>query len=284
MKNSLPSHKDKISNLNDEVKRTGDHFTKQVTKAIKKESWKLNFFELAWMAVITVSIGLYLAYKIGYGKTPENNVFIYFGIYTAIFVIMSVIVRILKTTAENEAEIKTQRSLLRCNNHIFHLIAKSRNQFMADMDEPQRRIFAATVVLQNPESSSSELEVAVQDLTGNEELSFAVCRIESFRHHGMMSRIQDEYSKIETKVTQHYEELLEVSPPAAEIFLKRMKGYAPSMQEGYSRNIGFLERTMNAIDNNDLDLMPFEDVYSIFSFTFEMLNGREIPVLHPVFK
>lgn len=284
MKNPLLNHNDKISNLNDEVKRTGDDFTKQVTKALKKESWKLNFFELAWMAIITVGIGLYLAYKIGYGKTPENNVFVYFGIYTAIFVIMSVIVRILKTTAENEAEVKTQRSLLRCNNHIFHLMAKSRNQFMVDMDEPQRRIFAATVVLQNPDSSSSELEVAVQDLTGNEELAFAVCRIESFRHHGMMARIQDEYIKIETLVQKHYEELMDISPLAAEIFFERMKGHAPNMQEGYSRNIGFLERTMNAIDNNDLDLMPFEDVHSIFSFTFEMLNGREIPVLHPQFK
>ena len=80
MKNPLLNHNDKISNLNDEVKRTGDDFTKQVTKALKKESWKLNFFELAWMAIITVGIGLYLAYKIGYGKTPENNVFVYFGI------------------------------------------------------------------------------------------------------------------------------------------------------------------------------------------------------------
>ncbi|MAF31163.1 MAG: hypothetical protein CMF60_03055 [Magnetococcales bacterium] len=284
MSNQVFTHKDKISDLNDEVKRTGDHFTKKVTKAMKKESWKLNFFELVWMAVVSVCIGLYVAYNIGFGKSPDNNLFLYFGIYTAFTVVMTALMRMFKTTAEKEAEQKTQRSLLRCNNHIFHLITKSRNCFMDDMDETQRRIYAATIILQNPESSSSELEVAVQDLTDSTALAQAVCRIESFRHHGMMARIADEYNNIADLVEQHFNQLYEVYPTAAQIFMDRMKGYAPNMQDGLSRNPGFLERTLNAIEHNDLNIVTFEDVSAVFSFTFEMLNGREIPVLHPEFK
>jgi hypothetical protein len=284
MKMNIFNHANKVSDLNDEVKRTGDHFTKKVTRAIQTESWKLNFFELAWMTIVTVGIGLYLAYNIGYGRSPDNNLFFYFGTYTAVTVIMTVIIRMFKTSAEKEVEQKTQRSLLRCNNHIFHLIAKSRNRFMEDMDEMQRRIYAATIVLQNPESSSSELAVAVKDLTGDDGLANAVSRIESFRHHGMMARISDEYLKIEPLVLQHHESLSEVSPLTANIFSERMQGFAPNMQDGLQRNTGFLERTLNAIEHNDLNLMPFEDVSTLFSFTFEMLNGREIPVLHPEFK
>ncbi|MEC8467231.1 MAG: hypothetical protein VXY83_02640, partial [Pseudomonadota bacterium] len=271
MSNQVFTHKDKISDLNDEVKRTGDHFTKKVTKAMKKESWKLNFFELVWMAVVSVCIGLYVAYNIGFGKSPDNNLFLYFGIYTAFTVVMTALMRMFKTTAEKEAEQKTQRSLLRCNNHIFHLITKSRNCFMDDMDETQRRIYAATIILQNPESSSSELEVAVQDLTDSTALAQAVCRIESFRHHGMMARIADEYNNIADLVEQHFNQLYEVYPTAAQIFMDRMKGYAPNMQDGLSRNPGFLERTLNAIEHNDLNIVTFEDVSAVFSFTFEML-------------
>lgn len=284
MKTHVLKHKDKVSNLNDEVKRTGENFTKKVTRAIKTESWKLNFFELAWMAVVTVFVGLYLAYNIGYGKSPDNNLIFYFGTYTAVTVIMTVVIRMFKTSAEKDAEEKTQRVLLRCNNHIFHLMANSRNQSMADMDEMQRRIYAATIVLQNPESSSSELEIAIYDLTGDADLSNAMSRIETFRHHGMMSRINDEYLKIEKIVNQHHEALSEVSPAAAEIFLFRMQGFAPEMQTGTTRSVGFLERSLHALEFNNLDLLPFEDVSSIFAFAFEMLNGREIPVLHPEFK
>ncbi|MFT7433270.1 MAG: hypothetical protein ACI9TY_000898, partial [Alphaproteobacteria bacterium] len=128
-----------------------------------------------------------------------------------------------------------------------------------------------------------DLAVVIKDLTDDNQLSDAIKRIETFRHHGMLARIKDEYSQIETVVKGHIESLAEVSPSTSKMLSMRFDGEAPTMQQGQERPFGFLERTLNAIEHNDLTLIAFDDVHEIFSFAFEMLNDREIPVLHPEF-
>tara|TARA_R110000868_G_scaffold190862_1_gene434779 strand:+ start:78507 stop:80393 length:1887 start_codon:yes stop_codon:yes gene_type:complete len=283
MKLSFIKPEEKISDLNDEVKRHGDNFTRKITKGIKQESLSWIAIELAWTAGVTVILGLYLAYYIGYGTTPSTAVIFYFGTYTAVAIIMALAVRLVRNAKSEEADRDRQRLLLRCNNHVFHLMRQSRNELMADMDPEKRRIYAAYIVLKDPEASSDDLSVVVKDLTADYKLSEAVKRIETFRYHGMTARIQDEYEQVKTSLNKHVTRISKVAPQTASMLKKRFSGIVPTMQEGHERPFGFLERAINAAEHNDLTLLAFEDVHEIFSFAFEMLNGREIAVLHPEF-
>lgn len=284
MKITPNTSEDKIKDLNDEVKRHGDNFTRRITKTIKKESWGWVAIELAWTCIFTVILGLYIAYYIAYDTSPQNNVIFYFASYTTVAVIMAVIVRTIRNAKSTEDNIKKQRNLLRCNNHIFSLMTGSRDSAMSEMESTQRRIYAATIVLKDPQASSDDLAVAIKDLTGSAALAEAIKRIETFRHHGLMARIKDEYDEIKELLNSHSASLYEISPSTAKILTMRFNGKAPTMLQGQERPYGFLERTLNAIENNDLSLMTFDDVHDVFVFSLEMLNDREIPVLHPEFK
>lgn len=288
MKVELPNRTQKsferIVDLNEAPKSEGEKFTRRIAKSLKQESWGWWVIELAWTAGPATFIALSAAYFIGYGKAPAHELLVYFATYTIVAAVLAIVTRVIRNASTENKEVQAQRLMLRTSNEVFRTLAASRDAIMKEIDEEQRRIVAATVLLKNPEATEVALAYAVEDLTNSTTLSQAMQRIESYRHLGMTKRIDDELKKHRQELEKALEKLRKQAPQAAELLEKRFKGESPEYREGLSRYEGFLQRSLDALDRNDLKKMTDYDVFDTIYLVYEMLNGRRIAVLHAEFK
>lgn len=288
MKVELPNRTqnqfERIEDLNDDPKNQGERFTRRIAKSLKNESWGWWVIELAWTAGPATFVALSAAYFIGYGKAPASELIIYFVTYTLITAIMAIVTRVLRNASTESKEVHAQKLMLRTANEVFRTLAASRDAIMKEIDDEQRRIVAATVVLKNPEATEVALAYAVEDLTGSPTLAQAMQRIESYRHLGMSKRIEDELKSHHQELEKTLKSLQKQSPQAVELLEKRFNGHSPEYREGLSRYEGFLQRSLAALDKNNLKQMSDYDVFDSIYLVYEMLNGRRIAVLHAEFR
>lgn len=275
---------ERISDLNDNRSAKSHSFTNRIAKSIKKESWGWWIIELAWTAGPATFIALSIAYLIGYGKSPANELIVYFATYTAIAAVLAVVTRVIRNASEDTKQQETEKLMLRVSNEVFRLLVASRNSILEQLDEDQRRILAATVILKNPEVSEVALAQAIRDLTGSEKLAQAAQRIESYRHLGLTVAINAVREEHLQELLEATNELQQISPQAALLVEQRFMGVSPEYRIGLERYEGFMQRALDALDQNNINLMADFDVFDCLYFTYEMLNGRQVQVLHAEFK
>ena len=259
--------------------KRGDHATKRVAEAIARKSWRWTLLNLAWTAGPVTIAAIFIGHKMGFGDSPSTSQIIYFAFYTLVVGLSAVIATILRE-ALYEPRIKQQQELLlKSIDHCYSLILHIRDLDLHALPEKERKIMVAFYTLQSAGSTPEAVRSAVADLTNNSDLVSAVERIIAYDDMGMQSLAKEVLEKHKAELEHVQEDLAHIAPITFELLLRWMQGNSPDYSDGRPRDQGFIQRTLDAVDEDDPNYMTLSDAYEVASLAFEFLNGREISVL-----
>ncbi|SFM29215.1 hypothetical protein SAMN05421721_10280 [Ectothiorhodospira mobilis] len=248
-------------------------------RAVKRVRVTRNLLKLAWTAGPVTGIGLYGGYYIGYGRPPATDLLIYFTTFTILSGLLGLLAAIVYDTTYGAAKERAQQDVLEAVDLLGDLILAVRDLAMEGFEPEIRRREAAMQLLQRVDLSPEAVAFACEELIGERELGRCLAKIDTFRRAGLYSRIRDLHQDQGEAFDKALSELHRVAPLAASVLRERYMGDAPKLQDGMPRDEFFLERVMAAIDQDNLLLMTPADVEAMLLLAFELINGREIPML-----
>lgn len=256
----------------------GEDFIRRAAHAARKESWGRTVIQLAWTAGPVTYLALQGGYMLGYGTSAPSDLFIYFAIYTVIAGAFAIVVRFIYQFTRGQELEKSEAALSYALVRLPDLILFARNETLLYYDEENRKLLAAKYLLENPDSGAPTVKEAVRDITGDDVLALAAQRIEIFRRNGLDARTADEAGVVEARLQRALEAVRPASQTLANLLAARFAGKPPSRSSGRTRTEGFIGRVLSAGEKNDLDALSLNDAEEIFTLTYELLAGREIPL------
>jgi hypothetical protein len=268
----------KRASFADNLEYLGEDFLKRVTKAARKETWGRTVIQLAWTAGPVTYLALQGGYLLGYGTSAPPKLFTYFAIYTIIAGVFAILMRFLYQVTRGQEMEKAEEALKYSLVHLPDMILYARNQTLQFYDEENRRVLAAKYLLENPDAVTETVKAAVLDVSGDEVLAQSAQRIEIYRKNGLMVRIEDERNSVEDRLKRALEQVTWSSSTVAELLKQRFQGHPPSRYTGRTRTEGFIGRTLAAGEEHDFNTMTLNDAEEIFTFAYELLAGRTIPL------
>lgn len=264
-------------------RRIGEKFTSKIVELSYKQPWYWNILNLAWSAGPVTFVALLVGSYLGYGRYPQLETFYYFAGYTlAAGLVAYIIGAIRKRVIQPKIE-ASNRQLTDIISQLFLLYFSTKNTYLKEYPEEERRIVASWWPLTSAASDMDTLQEAVRDITGDEKLARAIKRIEIYRRNGLPLLVEQECRQHQQAITRHVEKLRPRYPIIASCLYGRFQGQAPTLHEGQPRNSGFLERLLSAANNDSPDLLTLEDTLAALTLTLELLLGRVIIILHPRF-
>lgn len=251
----------------------------QFTRSVRRVRMSRSLLGLAWTAGPVTAIGLYGGYYIGFGQAPSNQQLVYFVSFTVLSGLIALAAKIVYDSTLGYATERAQLYVVEVTDKLGDLILSVRNLMISTFEGDARQREAAIQLLQRVDLSPGGVEMACEQLTGDAELGRLLATIDNFRRAGLYSRIAD----IRQVHGEHFEqaiaELHQVAPQAAEVLRQRYLGEIASLRHGTPRAEHFISRVLAAIEQDNLLLITMQDVESMLVLCFEMINGREIPML-----
>lgn len=238
-----------------------------------------DLLNLAWTAGPVTGLGLYAGYYLAYAEPPHAELLIYFISFTIFSGLLGLAARVLYNSTLGTEKEKAQRRVLECIDRLGDLILAVRDLSVEALEGDARRTEAARQLLQRVRLPPSGLALACDELLGDPELGHCVAQIDAYRRAGLYSRIHD--------LHQHYDEpfeaalapLRERAPAAAQALYDRYRARAPRLEAGVPRDEYFVERVLAAAEQDDSLLLTTSDAETMLVLAFELINGREIPML-----
>lgn len=261
------------------VERRGASFLAQLTAAIKEESWKLRLLALAWTAGPVTFVALLIGFRLGYGVSPPGQLYIYFGGYTVIVGLISLVVGVLQRATVAARRKALEEILSDVIAKIPDLIVSVRNLGTYELSSEARRLRGAQYLLGDPDATEASIETAVEDLTGSASLARRFRRLESFRKKGLMGLVREEGEAIRRDYEPLAEHIRSRSRHVAFLLESRMAGRAPSKRLGMRRRWGFIRRLISQVERGELAAMQLADTEDLLKFLLELLMDRRFLVL-----
>lgn len=262
------------------IEREGERQLQRVVEALETEPLGLAFLQLAWTAGPVTFIALQGGYFFGYGKSAPTPLFMYFAAYTLITGIVGVIASVSYKLITGRKKRQTEKSLLFTIAQLPDLLSGARNFRMQLLSTQDRAYEAARYVLWNSHPPPLALRHAVHTITDDLDLGIAIEQIEIYRRLGLHAHAHDYVSLARQMLKQHDESLAQSHPEIAALLQDRINGFAPTLKTGVTREDGFIERIFLAIETNNLSYMTLKDAEEMLVLFMELLNGREIEILH----
>ncbi|MBU2099504.1 MAG: hypothetical protein KKD00_12135, partial [Gammaproteobacteria bacterium] len=103
--------------------------------------------------------------------------------------------------------------------------------------------------------------------------------IDNLRRAGLSSSIRDIQQGNDELIERYSHSLGELSPVAVDLLRLRYHGDIAKLRHGMPRAEHFIARVLAAIEQDNLLLITMQDVESMLVLVFELINGREIPML-----
>lgn len=174
---------------------------------------------------------------------------------------------------------QAQQDVSEAIDKLADLILAVRDLIVESHEEDARQREAALQLLRRIELTPDGVAFAAQELTGDSELAKILGRVETYRRAGLYSRVRDLNRQHRERIESALKWLNDVSPEAANVLRERFRGEAPQLEKGVPRDEYFIERVLAAIEEDNLLLMTLQDVEEMLILAFELVNGREIPML-----
>ncbi len=269
------SQKKKGISLDREDNERLDKFARSVRRVRVSRS----LLGLAWTAGPVTAIGLYGGYYIGFGQPPSNQLLLYFISFTVLSGLMALAAKIVYDSTLGHATERAQLSVVEVIDKLGDLILSSRDLIISGFEGEVREREAAIQLLQRVDLSPGGVAMACEQLTGDADLGRLLAIIDNFRRAGLYSRIADIQQVHGQQFEQAITVLNQVSPQAAEVLRQRCQGDIANLRHGIPRTEHFISRVLAAIEQDNLLLITMQDVESMLVLCFELINGREIPML-----
>jgi hypothetical protein len=259
-------------------RRGADRVERIVQASIKPARW-LMLLELAWTAGPVTVIAAVGAYYFGFGKAlPEANLK-FFIAYTVLTGVITLVARGVYLVVRGRRQTRAREDVLAVVDRLPDLIFAVRDVYLAGLDVETRQIEGARLMLRKVDLGPEWVGLAVSDLTGDVALGQVTEQIDIYRRAGMYSRIEDLREQHSDRIETAIARLSAQSEEIAELLSERCRGMSPNVKTGVPRSDHFIERILAAIEHDNDALMTLLDVEEILLLAFELLTGREIPML-----
>lgn len=251
----------------------------QFTRSVRRLRISRSLLGLAWTAGPVTAIGLYGGYYIGFGQAPSNQLLIYFISFTVLSGLIALVAKIVYDSTWGYATERAQRYVVEVTDKLGDLILSVRNLMVESPDGDARHREAALQLLQRVDLSPGGVAMACEQLTGDAELGQLLASIDSYRRAGLFARIRDVHEEHGERFELAINELYQLAPVAADALRQRYMGDIARLRHGTVRTEHFIARVLAAIEQDNLLLITMQDVESMLVLAFELINGREIPML-----
>lgn len=251
----------------------------QLARSVRRMRVSRSLLGLAWTAGPVTAIGLYGGYYIGFGQGPSRELLTYFISFTILSGLIALAAKIFWDSTWGYASEKAKLDVDEVIDKMGDLMLSVRNLSLESLDGDVRRRESAVHLLQRVDLAPGGVQFACSELTGDEEAGRLLAEIDNFRRAGLASRIEDYHAEHSHYFDQLIAELHKVSPQAAQMLQLRYQGDIAHLRHGIPRSEHFVERVLAAIEQDNLLLITMSDVESMLSLAFELINGREIPML-----
>ncbi|MDO8907605.1 MAG: hypothetical protein Q7W55_03790 [Pseudohongiella sp.] len=251
----------------------------QFTRSVRRVRISRSLLGLAWTAGPVTAIGLYGGYYIGYGQAPTNQQLIYFVSFTVLSGLIALAAKVVYDSTWGYRNERSQKAGIEVIDKLGDLILSVRDLMINSLDGEARQREAALQLLQRVDLPPSGIATAVRQLTSDEQFAVLLADIDNFRRAGLGSRIRDMQHGTDELIARHSNELRELSPAAVDMLHLRYHGDIAKLRHGMPRAEHFIARVLAAIEQDNLLLITMQDVESMLVLAFELINGREIPML-----
>ncbi len=251
----------------------------QFARSVRRVRMSRSLLGLAWTAGPVTAIGLYGGYYIGFGQAPSSQQLVYFVSFTVLSGLIALIAKIVYDSTLGYATERAQLYVVEVTDKLGDLILAARNLMISNLEGDIRQREAATQLLQRADLPPDGVAMACEQLTGDAEMGRILASIDNFRRAGLHSRIADIHEAHNEHFASVIAELHQVAPQSADVLRQRYLGEIGNLRHGTPRTEHFIARVLAAIEQDNLLLITMQDVESMLVLCFELINGREIPML-----
>lgn len=260
--------------------REANERLEQFARSARRIKISRSLLGLAWSAGPVTALGLYGGYYIGFGRTPSTEQLTYFVSFTVLSGLIALVAKVVYDSTWGYAGEQAEKDVEEVTDKLGDLILSVRDLTIGSYEGESRRREAAVQLLQRVDLSPGGVAFAAEELTGDAELGRLLSEIDIFRRAGLYSRIRDVHAEHGADFEQRIAELHQVSPVAAGMLRQRYHGEVAHLHHGVPRTEHFVERVLAAIEQDNLLLVTMADVESMLTLAFELINGRQIPMLN----
>nr|WP_286009652.1 hypothetical protein [Salinicola sp. S1-1-2] len=279
----LPFRRRTHSTANDtpqvRLEREGRDEIRRITAAVEKVPWTISLLQILWTAGPVTLLGAWGGYLLGYGKAPTLENYIFFISFTVITGAAGIIANLLHHLTGGGRLARTSRRIERVIKTLPEFLLATRNLIVDSLEGDARRREAAAMLLRKQDLSPEGVELAALELLEDRESARLIGQIDVYRRVGLHARVSDLVEIYRDQIEPRFTELYDLSPQAITLLRERFEGHAPDPRYGVPRDEHFIERVMAAIENDNDLLMTLQDVEEMVILAFELISGREIPVL-----
>lgn len=261
------------------LERESNESLNRWARDVRRQRLSGDLLNLAWTAGPVTGLGLYGGYYLAYREPPHAELMIYFISFTIFSGLLGLAARILYNSTWGTERQKVESRITQCVDRLGDLILAVRDLSVDSLEGDARRNEAARQMLRRVRIPPSGLAMACEDLTGDAELGRCLAQIDAYRRAGLYSRIRDLHALYDARFGQALGALREHAPEAASTLQARYRGQAPRLEQGVPRDEYFVERVLAAAEQHDSLLVTTADAEAMLVLAFELINGREIPML-----
>ena len=259
--------------------RGGRNEPRPTPAAVDKVPWSVSLMQILWTAGPVTLLGAWGGYLLGYGKAPTMENYVFFISYTVITGAAGILANLgYHLTRGRKAE-KTSGQIEQVIKALPELLLVTRDLIVDNLEGDARRREAAAMLLRKHDLSPEGVELAAIELLDDRESARLIGQIDVYRRVGLHARIRDLVAQYRDTLEPQFNALYEAAPIATHLLRERFEGRAPDLHQGVPRDENFIERVMAAIEQDNDLLMTLQDVEEMLILAFELISGREIPVL-----
>lgn len=259
-----------------ELKRVGRSRMDDVVYSTRQVPWTLTLLQLLWTAGPVTWLAIQGGSLLGYGEIVTTPTYLFFAFYIVIAAFIGVLARSAALGIRKAKAERARRTMTRTMDVLPVLMFTARDMQLAAMPINQRRHHAASVLLRKTDLGPEGVALAVEELTGSQQLGASARHIDIYRRLGMYSRMEDHIQQSAEHREAVVAELYQESAEMAELLQQRLQGQTPSQSAGIPRHDNFIDHILTAAQHSNADLVALQDAEELITLTYELMCGREI--------
>lgn len=261
-----------------------ENFTRRLGSLIKQDSKSVRTLTFLLIAgpIIYVFIQALLNFYLGRSSFLHLSSL---SLITALCISITIgfIVRYLYGSYRGKSIMVIQDQYYEIVQKLFEFIVEIRNISFQNLSPKEQNVYAASIIIENPESTPLQIYQAVLDISSSQKVASIASAAEIYRKYGLTHKIWQILQEEEENIRQTVHELKSISEKVGELLWERLNGRTPSLNQGVERPDGFIERTLKATETKNFNYMTLDDAFEIFKLTLELLSDRTIKYLSPRF-
>lgn len=255
--------------------RQGQSYADNLAKALQSTPIGLNVLELAWTAGPVTFIALQIGYYIGFGKSANISLFVYFASYTLIAGVIGATAKFVFNLRSKQQATSAMHEYMDATDRLVDAYLLTRDLRTMELDDEQQSLLAAEIIMSNIFISPETLRFIINDLTHNGEFAKDAYKLLLLRHAGITTQAGQIANQIKQKFSAEIDLIEEKSVSLHKQLMQHINGNTPNLKDGIPRNEGFLERIYTAASTNSPETVSMLDAQELIGLTLELLFNRE---------